>query len=157
MPESEAYLLLFIAVAIVAGLCAYLGYLLFKIYQQKHQGFEPARSADLSKSQLSSWQSLNILARSVIAKQVPLTESAIRISALLYYVAPESKDNAEFQVFFRIMEQTAHIPQFDAWLALDAGEKSAYREEMQTIERNSSQQAEIAARQLAALTAKYCD
>lgn len=158
MPKSDAYLLLSFAIAIITGLSAYVTYLLYRLYRQKRPASPEIieSPAALSESQLKSWQSLNILARSVLAGQVSLTETAIRIAALLNFVAPGNSESGDFRVFFEIMEKTAHIPQFDAWIALQTSEKIAYREEMQAIELVSSRDAQIAAQRLVKLSEPYC-
>lgn len=156
MPKSEAYLLLAFGITIIVALVSYLAYLLYKITQQQPATtIQTAGILDAS-SQLRSWQSLNILARTVLEKQVPLTESAIRISALLHAVSPQSKDQADFRVFFQIMEQTAHIPQFDAWIALEPSQKQAYQEEMDSIERTLCDDALKAAQRLVQLSEAQC-
>lgn len=158
MSQSQAIVLLIAALLIIAGLLAYLGYLLYKIRSSQQ---ETATTRTAAKAQavqiepqqlMSTWRSLNILARSILAKQVSLTESSIRISALLNYLSKDHQQSDDLQIFFHITAQTAHIPQFDGWIALESDEKRAFQDEMDSIEHQAEAEAERAARFLVDLS-----
>ncbi len=78
---------------------------------QQHRSQEAQRQ---STQRASAIESIHVLARCLVDKQVDLSEGCIRIRVLLDHVAPELLESPTFQVFHEIYAGLEHMPTHEA-------------------------------------------
>lgn len=129
-------IMLYIAVAIVAGLMATAAYYLWRLYQlrrslqvQREQALEAERK---HRSELNA--SVQIICRALIADQVGCVEGSIRLSALMDQLGLPEAQRQEYTVFDKMAQAVAHIPILDAWKSLPKEKKRGFEREMQQHE-----------------------
>ncbi len=64
-------------------------------------------------------ESIQVLARAMLAGQVELSEGCIRVKVLLDSVAPELHDDERFSIFNHLYSQTQHMPTHQARKEVD--------------------------------------
>jgi len=138
-----AWLVLAAAVVIVA-LALYSAGLWWQVWRRSRalRERESQRNARLAGD-------IQILARGLLAHQVPMVEGAIRIKVLLDNYTGSRRTDLQVQVFEAIYESTIHIPTHQAWKDLSRAERELHRRHMDRIERDHKATLEQAARQLA--------
>lgn len=92
--------------------------------------------------------SIRVISSAIVAKQVSLTEGAIRISMLVSQLDISESEKADYQVFFQLTEATAHIPILDEWKKLNTLQKRGYDQEREALEDTFREFIENAARKI---------
>ncbi|MBX2857655.1 MAG: DUF2489 domain-containing protein [Cellvibrionaceae bacterium] len=114
------------ALGIIVLLAAIAAYYVGKLYflnkkqrksQQKHKAHSEAKIK----------KSVYILAKSLLAEQVPLAEAALRISALVEGLDIEEDDLWLYVSFQKLAQGISHIPILEGWQKLSKHQRDAYR------------------------------
>lgn len=80
-------------------------------------------------------ESLNVIARSMLDGQCPITEGCIRMAVLLDNIALDCDSKHRFSVVFEIYNATRHIPTHSSWKALSRKEQRRFEQEMMALEK----------------------
>ena len=110
-------------ILIITGMIA-CGGLLFYIHRQYrrlavHQRQEEAQQAKVEQQRQMTIESIQVLARTMLAGQVELSEGCIRIKVLLDAVAPELHQDQSFAIFNKLYTDIEHMPTHEARKAVD--------------------------------------
>ncbi|MBT8148546.1 MAG: DUF2489 domain-containing protein [Pseudomonadales bacterium] len=137
-----------IMVLIIIALTGYAAWLLYQLARQRGRAAanQPLRAAQAESSdqhKLGHRESILVLARCVVQKQVSSTEAAIRITALARALPANEARSEAYNAFENLANATAHIPILEAWQALGKAERKAFEQERLRIE--ESHHAEIMA------------
>ncbi|OZG74237.1 hypothetical protein BTA51_04260 [Hahella sp. CCB-MM4] len=108
---------------ILAGLAAILWLLWFIRRQHQKLSFhrlqEQEQQARYQDHRNSAIESIQVIARAMLAGQVELSEGCIRVKVLLDSVAPELHEDERFAVFNHLYSQTQHMPTHEARKEVD--------------------------------------
>jgi hypothetical protein len=124
------------ASVIVAVLAAYAAWLVLQLRRQAAQANQAQAQleAELKKKNLEARQSIQIIARALLQKDLSDTEAAMRIAYLSQQVNASDSETEQFSVFVQLAEATAHIPILDDWQMLEKSEKRRLNRERAEIE-----------------------
>ncbi len=108
---------------IIAGILVCSGLLIF-IHRQyrrltSHRQQEKALQARVDQQRQSTIASIQVLARTMLAGQVELSEGCIRIKVLLDAIAPELHEDHRFAVFNQLYSEIEHMPTHEARKSVD--------------------------------------
>ena len=146
------YLLLsfWAAVVVVVALASYAAYLWQKLRVQRarFQAETEQLKADLQSKNLNARQSIQIIARALLQKDLSDTEAAMRIGFLSQQVIATEAEAKQFEVFQQLAQATAHIPILDDWAMLEKSEKRRLNAERKTLEANYAEFIQAGAQQL---------
>ena len=78
--------------------------------------------------------SIQIIAKTLLEEGVGLTEASIRIRVLMDSLQVTPAEKEEFVAFYKVADQTSHIPILEDWKKLSRKEKFAFEAEMARIE-----------------------
>lgn len=117
----------------LAGYAAYLGLQLRKRRQQRETS-ESELLEELQEREINARQSVQIIARALVQKDLSETEAAMRIAWLSQQIKLSDDETQHFTVFQQLAAATAHIPILDDWAALDKAEKRRLNAEREGIE-----------------------
>ncbi|MDA9240767.1 DUF2489 domain-containing protein [bacterium] len=117
----------------LAGYAAYLGVQLRKRRQQREIS-ESELVEELQEREINARQSVQIIARALVQKDLSETEAAMRIAWLSQQIKLSGDETQHFTVFQQLAAATAHIPILDDWAALDKAEKRRLNAEREGIE-----------------------
>ncbi|MBT8150105.1 MAG: DUF2489 domain-containing protein [Gammaproteobacteria bacterium] len=127
---------------VVLLLAAYAARLLFLLANQKKRQREAlavvdsvGETAPASSHKLGSRESIQVIARCLLQKQVSSTEAAIRITALAQGLPEVEQRTSSYAAFADLANATAHIPMLDEWKALDKSKKNSFDLERADIEK----------------------
>jgi hypothetical protein len=125
-----------IATTIVIGLAAYAGWLLVQLRNQSNRAKQAQieLQAELEEKNLKARQSIQIIARALLQKDLSDTEAAMRIAYLSQQVKATELETEQFSVFVQLAEAAAHIPILDDWQLLEKSEKRRLNKERAEIE-----------------------
>ncbi|MGB1869159.1 MAG: DUF2489 domain-containing protein, partial [Porticoccaceae bacterium] len=100
------------ASVVVAVLAAYAGWLVLQLRRQAAQANQAQvqLEAELEKKNLEARQSIQIIARALLQKDLSDTEAAMRIAYLSQQINSSDSETEQFSVFVQLAEATAHIP-----------------------------------------------
>ena len=119
---------LYVGVVIVAVLLAIALYLHWRLYQVNKQVKIRQQEADaqylLARQQLN--QSIQIICRAVLDKQVDCAEASLRVSALMDQLSVNGATRDEFVAFDKFAQAISHIPILDAWNELPRQQRKEY-------------------------------
>lgn len=119
---------LYVGVVIVAVLLAIALYLHWRLYQVNKQVKIRQQEADaqylLARRQLN--QSIQIICRAVLDKQVDCAEASLRVSALMDQLSVNGATRDEFVAFDKFAQAISHIPILDAWNELPRQQRKEY-------------------------------
>lgn len=79
-------------------------------------------------------QSIQIICRALIERQVECTEAGLRVSELLNQLGVAEHDRTEFVAFDKIAEAIRHIPILERWRSLTKEQRLEYREHLNKVE-----------------------
>jgi len=132
---SNQLVLLLAAIALfsVGGYAAYLALQLYRRRQRLDQGKRELEQR-LKDKETEARQSVQIIARALVQKDLSETEAAMRISWLSQQIALSADEAQHFSVFQQLAVATAHIPILDDWAALAKAEKRRLNTEREGIE-----------------------
>ncbi len=133
------------AVAVVAVLAAYAGYLHWRLYRLRKGVDAPRQPGDGPRvgvvdlgvpaaQRLALRRSIHLLADAILADKLTHTEGCLRICAIAASLEEQAQFRVEYGVLFRVAEATAHIPILDAWQALSAEDKRRFDRERRAVE-----------------------
>ena len=106
---------------------------------------------ELAKKEREARQSLQIIARALIQKDLSETEAAMRISWLAQQIQMSADEAQHLSVFKQLAEATSHIPILDDWAALSKAEKRRLNLEREAIEVNYRDFIQVSAEQLVSI------
>ena len=136
-------ILLLIAGLLIAALAGYALHLWRKVWRREQQ------LAEMQAQQHAALAAdLRVLAGSLLAKQVPLIEGAIRIKVLLDNYDATLGQDPRCQVFQVLFEETAQVPTHDAWKALDRSVRRQHEARFSALELQHKAEARRSARWL---------
>ena len=129
-------LLLLQAAVVLVSLGGYAGYLALQLYRRR-QRLEKGKQElenQLKVKEAEARQSVQIIARALVQKDLSETEAAMRISWLSQQIILSADEAQHFSVFQQLSVATAHIPILDDWAALGKAEKRRLTAEREGIE-----------------------
>lgn len=146
----------FVTVAFIGGsflvlvLAAYALYLALRLRRQQIQvdSAQEALAEQLQGKNTEARQSIQIIARALLQKDLTDTEAAMRIAYLSQQVLATDSEKQQFTVFQQLAQATSHIPILDDWTMLEKSEKRRLTLERETIEANYSDFIAMGAKQL---------
>lgn len=138
------------ALLLVSALAGYAAYLWQKLRVQQAQlkAQTEQLQADLQSKNLEARQSIQIIARALLQKDLSDTEAAMRIGFLSQQVIATEAEEQQFEVFRQLAEATAYIPILDDWAMLEKSEKRRLNAERKSIEAKYADFIQAGAQQL---------
>ena len=142
------------ATVILLVLAAYSLYLAMQLRRQKQQQKAIADSLNEGRATRDedARQSIQIIARALVQKDLTETEAAMRIGFLSQKVIASEEEAKLFSVFQQLAEATSHIPILDDWVMLERSEKRRLTAERESIEKNYSEFMQASAKALMSLS-----
>ena len=142
------------ATVILLALAAYSIYLAMQLRRQKQQQKAIADSLNEGRATRDedARQSIQIIARALVQKDLTETEAAMRIGFLSQKVIASEEEATLFSVFQQLAEATSHIPILDDWVMLERSEKRRLTAERESIEKNYSEFMQASAKALMTLS-----
>jgi hypothetical protein len=134
-------------VSVLAGYAAYLWQKL-RVQQTQLKAQTEQLQADLQSKNLEARQSIQIIARALLQKDLSDTEAAMRIGFLSQQVIATEAEEQQFEVFRQLAEATAYIPILDDWAMLEKSEKRRLNAERKSIEAKYADFIQAGAQQL---------
>lgn len=146
-------LMLVAAALLLAGLGTYAGYLGYKLRQQGivAELAEKQLAEELAAKESSARQSVQIIARALVQKDLTETEAAMRIAWLSQQIKLSEDEAQQVSVFQQLAVATSHIPILDDWKALSKSEKRRLDAERESIELNFREFIQVSAVELTTL------
>ena len=125
-----------LASVLVVGLALYAGYLFLQLRVQASRVSEAQAelNVELHGKNLEARQSIQIIARALLQKDLTDTEAAMRIAYLAQQVSATEDEAEQFTVFQQLAEATSHIPILEDWQMLEKSEKRCLNKERAAIE-----------------------
>jgi hypothetical protein len=139
-----------VIVLLLTGYALYLG-LQLKRQKSRRNKAEEERRIELEYNDKEARQSVQIIAKALIQKDVSETEAAMRIGFLSQKITANHDEKTLFSVFQQLAEATSHIPILDDWKALEKSEKNRLTQERTAIESKYSDFIKASAEQLTRL------
>ncbi|PCK08830.1 MAG: hypothetical protein COA42_07000 [Alteromonadaceae bacterium] len=129
--------LVILAVSIVVILSAVAFYMHWLLYQkrQKTRQSQREQAEALVEKKKKAVQSVDIIGRSYLSKQVEMVEASLRIQRLLDYLDLDETQRSELKVFDEVAAQIAHVPILEEWKALDKKSRATHRQTLERVER----------------------
>ena len=123
------------ATVILLVLAAYSLYLAMQLRRQKQQQKAIADSLNEGRATRDedARQSIQIIARALVQKDLTETEAAMRIGFLSQKVIASEEEATLFSVFQQLAEATSHIPILDDWVMLERSEKRRLTAQRESI------------------------
>ena len=138
------------ATLILLILASYSIYLALQLRRQKQQ--QKAIADSLNEGRVTrdedARQSIQIIARALVQKDLTETEAAMRIGFLSQKVIATDEEQQLLSVFQQLAEATSHIPILDDWVMLERSEKRRLTAERESIEKNYSEFMQASAKAL---------
>jgi len=121
---------------LVIPLAIYAVYLASKLVKKKRQERELAKNlnSDRLEGEKDARQSIQIISRALLQKDLSETEAAMRIAFIALKLTPSSDEATALLIFQQLAEATAHIPILEDWNALERTEKRRLTVEREGIE-----------------------
>ena len=132
---------------LLIALGIYAGYLSFQLRRQRlvAEGAEKQLAEELASKEAEARQSVQIIARALVQKDLSETEAAMRIAWLSQQIKLSEDEAQQVSVFHQLAVATSHIPILDDWAALSKSEKRRLDSERQSIESNFSEFIQLSA------------
>jgi len=126
---------------LVIPLAIYAVYLASKLVKKKRQERELAKNlnSDRLEGEKDARQSIQIISRALLQKDLSETEAAMRIAFLAQKLTPSAGEATALLIFQQLAEATAHIPILEDWNALERTEKHRLTAEREGIESKYSE------------------
>ena len=121
---------------LVLVLASYAAYLFVQLRAQSRAQADAREQLqqELSDRDQNARESVRIIARALIQKDLSETEAAMRISFLSKQIVASEQEAGLFKVFDQLAEATAYIPILDDWAMLERSEKRRLTIERESIE-----------------------
>ncbi|GAB2799952.1 DUF2489 domain-containing protein [Halomonas shantousis] len=113
MTLTLAWGLLAVAVLIVVGLALYA----FRLWKRVHHR-EALQRDEIRRANENCLESLDVIARAMLADQVDLIEGALRCKVLLEIIEPQLVERSRFHVFAEVHRRAGHLHTHSARQAL---------------------------------------
>lgn len=126
MSETTAWLLLGGAIIIVIGLGGYAWSLWREVGRR-----DLFRREEVRRANDNCLESLDVIARAMLADQVDLIEGSLRCKVLLEIIDPALLERSSFHIFVDVHQRTAHLHTHSARRALAPRER--LREDRQRL------------------------
>ena len=139
-----------IIVLLLTGYALYLGLQLKRQKSRRNKAEEELR-IEFEYNDKEARQSVQIIAKALIQKDISETEAAMRIGFLSQKITANHDEKNLFSVFQQLAEATSHIPILDDWKALEKSEKNRLTQERTAIESKYSDFIKASAEQLTRL------
>ena len=139
-----------IIVLLLTGYALYLGLQLKRQKSRRNKAEEELR-IEFEYNDKEARQSVQIIAKALIQKDISETEAAMRIGFLSQKITANHYEKNLFSVFQQLAEATSHIPILDDWKALEKCEKNRLTQERTAIESKYSDFIKASAEQLTRL------
>ncbi|SDK95677.1 Protein of unknown function [Modicisalibacter muralis] len=104
MNETIAWLMLGSAVVVVGGLGMYALLLWRKVKSR-----DSFRREEIRRANENCLESLEVIARAMLADQVDLTEGSLRCKVLLEIIDPKLLERPSLRIFAEVHQRTAHL------------------------------------------------
>jgi hypothetical protein len=129
-------LMLLLAAILLLAVSGYAAYLAVQLYLRRQRLEKGKRELEkqLKDKEIEARQSVQIIARALVQKDLSETEAAMRISWLSQQISLSTDEAQHFSVFQQLAMATAHIPILDDWAALEKSEKRRLGKEREGIE-----------------------
>ena len=146
--------LMFAALMVIFLLAVYAIYLAFRLRQQtqKREQLLEQQKMQRERDNQEARQSIQIIARALMQKDLTDTEAAMRIAFLSQKLQPSEEEALSLSIFLQLSEATAHIPILDDWTALERSEKKRLNREREDIESRYSEFVHASAKVLATIS-----
>jgi hypothetical protein len=146
--------LMFAALMVIFLLAVYAIYLAFRLRQQtqKREQLLEQQKMQRERDNQEARQSIQIIARALMQKDLTDTEAAMRIAFLSQKLQPSEEEASALSIFLQLSEATAHIPILDDWTALERSEKKRLNREREDIESRYSEFIHASAKVLATIS-----
>ena len=146
--------LMFAALMVIFLLAVYAIYLAFRLRQQtqKREQLLEQQKMQRERDNQEARQSIQIIARALMQKDLTDTEAAMRIAFLSQKLQPSEEEASALSIFLQLSEATAHIPILDDWTALERSEKKRLNREREDIESRYSEFVHASAKVLATIS-----
>ena len=120
-------------VVVLAGYAVFLG---VQLRRQNHRQHDLDRQTNEQRatSDSEARQSVQIIARALLQKDLSDTEAAMRIAFLSQKIIATQDELDAFKVFQQLAEATAHIPILEDWALLERSEQRRLTAEREKIE-----------------------
>ena len=120
-------------VVVLAGYAVFLG---VQLHRQNHRQRDLDRQLNEQRatSDSEARQSVQIIARALLQKDLSDTEAAMRIAFLSQKIIATQDELDAFKVFQQLAESTAHIPILEDWALLERSEQRRLTAERERIE-----------------------
>ena len=120
-------------VVVLAGYAVFLG---VQLRRQNHRQRDLDRQTNEQRatSDSEARQSVQIIARALLQKDLSDTEAAMRIAFLSQKIIATQDELDAFKVFQQLAEATAHIPILEDWALLERSEQRRLTAERERIE-----------------------
>ena len=118
MSEMTVWLLLGSAVIVVGGLGGYALSLWREVRRR-----DLFRREEVRRANDNCLESLDIIARAMLADQMDLTEGSLRCKVLLEIIDPQLLDRPSLHVFAEVHQRTAHLHTHSSRRALTANQR----------------------------------
>jgi hypothetical protein len=139
-----------VIVLLLTGYALYLGLQLKRQKSRRNKAEEELR-IEFEYNDKEARQSVQIIAKALIQKDISETEAAMRIGFLSQKITANHDEKNLFSVFQQLAEATSHIPILDDWKALEKSEKNRLTQERTAIESKYSDFIKASAEQLTRL------
>ena len=134
----------YFAIAIMAIIVLVLGVVAWRMWRQVFALQTQQKEAAIAKEKADAiaaqekidyiFESLNVIASSVLDDQVRLAEACIRMSVLMDSLPLSCESKHFFSPIFEVYNQTRHIPTHENWKALDRKQQKSFKQESFSIE-----------------------
>lgn len=157
MSTITVSILLGLAAVIIITLAIYASRLLWRLKQQTREAHKREQQRSENQDAMRQKQqeqiiyvneSLRIIAQSLLSDQIEVCEASVRICGLLPFISVNEEHAAALSVFHKVNQCIAHIPQKEAFNALDKKQRKAYRKEIESLENEHKPHAKTAAKTL---------
>lgn len=123
---------------LLTGLASYAAYLGYRLYQQRaaREQANTQLARELEAKESDARQSVRIIARALVQKDLTETEAAMRIAWLSQQIKLSDTEAQQISVFQQLAQATSHLPILDDWKALSKSDKRRLNRERESIESN---------------------
>lgn len=123
---------------LLTGLASYAAYLGYRLYQQRaaREQANTQLARELEAKEADARQSVRIIARALVQKDLTETEAAMRIAWLSQQIKLSDTEAQQISVFQQLAQATSHLPILDDWKALSKSDKRRLNRERESIESN---------------------
>ena len=138
---------------LVLPLVGYAVYLGVQLRRQDHMQRELDRqvSEQRTNDDRDARQSVQIIARALLQKDLSDTEAAMRIAFLSQKIIATQGELESFKVFQQLAEATSYIPILEDWALLERSEQRRLTAEREKIEKDYSEFVTVGATSLSKL------